>query len=149
MIRVIPHDQDRKAPVPDYTWTDEAKQQLAALVELWSSRLGLGDYHINLAFSPQPKDAGNRCAADALPNDPYRSGYKVTLYPLVMEADEAEREREIVHELLHFITIRLKELARQMMREQFVTLRELNAADEEVVDQLANAIASLAQRTSS
>lgn len=120
-------------------WSELDKQRFIGYLDKWRGLLLMNGWHINVSFCEKPSssDPETTCAS-IWTNEPYMSGHHIDVYPRMLISTVDEQERKMVHELVHIITNPTKELARRMMGDKFVTLKELENENERATDWVAN-----------
>lgn len=127
------------APTTASVWSESDKDRFTGYVEKWRGLMLLNSHHINVAFCENPSsDSPDTTCASIWTNEPYMSGHHIDIFPRMLKCTVDEQERKTLHELAHIITNPTKELARRLMGDKFVTLKELENENERATDWIAN-----------
>ena len=102
-------------------------------------RLLLNAHAVAVNFSAKPRKTNNQTAAMCYTKTPYMD-VTLTIYPIFWTESRREQERIILHELLHVIAQASKDAACSLHGGTFVTWREIEAANETLVDTLTNVL---------
>lgn len=130
--------------VTDIVWTDLDKARIAEYADFWRGILMLNGWQITILYKDCPCEDDESTAAEISTNHPYRSSWKITCYPLLLEDKEPEQSRKILHELVHILTSPMKNAAHDLVSEKLVLWRDIRSREEHLVDWVTNVVVALA-----
>lgn len=115
--------------------TAKQRKEVQAVIDKWAPRLGLELWEITTEYTEVAKrDADGHHLAEVAGLNEYMA-MKVTIYSDFWGQDtKAERERTLVHELLHYITSDMRRMIDRQRMGIIVSIPESNAADERATE---------------
>lgn len=122
-----------------YTPTRAEQKRVREWVMKWMPRLFLNGHAIQLEFNRKACKGNAATAAQCTTRTPYLD-VTLRVFPIFWGESVADQERIILHELLHVVAQPSKDAACNLFNGSFVTWREIEAANETLVDTLTNVL---------
>lgn len=117
--------------------------QIELFVDRWKPLLFLHEWRIVVEYSDLNDPINDHVAAKTSADCTYKAAF-ITVYPCFFDNDATFREHIIVHELIHCITIIMKEPAyNALVQEKHVTWFQYKEADERCTQQITNVVFEL------
>jgi hypothetical protein len=126
--------------------TEKQKAEIQKWIDKWKPLLFLQEWKIILQFEPEANPASKHNSAKTSADCTYKRAW-ITFYPCFFDDDDETREHTVVHELVHCITMIMKDPAYiAIVEENTIPWHVYKEADERCTQQIANVVFELYRR---